>query len=272
MTGMGFAGIATPGSQAWWSPFLVSGDITVVQVCLSPDTDRERDALAWLSQGERSRWERYLPEPARRFALCRAALRALLCNAIGCPNERLSFEESSYGKPYALVDGQPTPISFNVSHSGNRGVIAFGPVGRVGVDVEEIVPKRHLGSLIEAVMGPDEQAELDALQGQARLRQFYRLWTCKEALIKAWGTGFSTDISGFQVPKKIRGGATTGTFRFPRLPAVAWRLEDISGEGFAAALACELPSGPGFSTETGSGTMDSGPMDSQVGDLRAAKA
>ena len=219
----------------------MSGEITVVQVNLSADAAREELSLGWLDVSERSRSERYMPEPRRRFVLCRAALRHALCQDFGCCNQQLSFQEGDYGKPHALIEGRPAPISFSVSHSGNHGLIARARAGWLGVDVEEIVPKRHLNSLIESVMGPDEQTELGELEGGARLRQFFRLWTCKEALIKALGTGFSTDISRFQVPPDIRWGGATALFRFPHLPDVTWKLEDMSGTGFAAALASDLP-------------------------------
>ncbi len=228
----------------------MSGDITVVRVCLRPHPARESDSLAWLDKVERSRSLKFVPGARRRFILCRAALRSILCSSIGCHNHQLSFEENDYGKPLALVDGSPASISFNVSHSGECGLIAFAPGGHLGVDVEEITPRRDLASLIEAVMGSDEQAELNELAGQARIRLFYRLWTCKEALIKALGTGFSTDISRFQVPPNIRRGGVTGRFRFPHLPSVTWALRDIGGEGFAAALAYELP-GPGGYSQPG---------------------
>lgn len=225
----------------WWSPFLVSGHITVTHVDLAPHPQREAIALSWLDNVELARRNNYATDPRRRFVLCRAALRSLLCEELGCRNDQLGFQESEYGKPFALVAGQPAPISFNVSHSGSHGLIACAPHGRLGIDVEEIVPRPHLESLIEAVMAPREQAELALLSGDALLRQFFRLWTCKEALIKALGTGFSTDISGFHVPASLRRGESAGVFRFEHMPAVTWRLEDISGQGFAAALAWELP-------------------------------
>ena len=64
----------------------------------------------------------------------------------------------------------------------------------------------------------------------------------KEALIKALGTGFSTDPSQFQVPVGMRRGDASCTFRFPHLPSIAWGLEEIGNDRFAAALAYELPS------------------------------
>ena len=230
-----------PVADAWWSPFATTAGVTVTHVDLRPDPDREAQAYEWLDEGERVSWRKYLPSPRRRFSLCRAALRAVLCDRLDCRNGQLSFGVAGRGKPFAVVGGAPSPIGFNVSHSGSHGLIALAASGRVGVDVEERVPKPSLDALIEAVMGPEEQAGLDALQGAERLRMFYRLWTFKEALIKALGAGFSTDVSRFQVPPRMRWGGSAGTFRFPHLPSVAWGLEDIGGERFAAALAYELP-------------------------------
>ena len=198
-------------------------------------------AGSWLDSAERLRCESYLPEPRRQFVLCRAALRAMLCQELDCGNDALSFGEGEHGKPFAKVNGRPIALSFSVSHSGSYGLIALAQAGRLGVDVEQIVPKRHLKALIEAVMGPDERRELDAMDEGAKLHQFFRLWTCKEALVKALGTGFSTDVSGFQVPSNIRRGEAVGEFRFPHLPTIAWKLEAFGEAGFAAALASELP-------------------------------
>ena len=232
----------TPDVGAWWSRFTSAAGVVVVHVDLGPDPAREAGAFARLDRDERTAWEKGVPEVRRRFALCRAALRAILCGRLDCRNEQLSFGASRHGKPFAVVQGVRSPASFNVSHSGRHGLIAVASEGRVGVDVEVRTRKRNLDAPIESAMGPEERAELAALRGDERIRQFYRLWTLKEASIKALGTGFSTDPSRFQVPPRMRWGETSGTFRFPHLPSVAWGLREIGNEEFAAALAYELPS------------------------------
>ena len=233
--------MVTPAVASWWSDYVSTAGVRVVHVDLRPDQSRETDAFAWLDREERSDWQKYLPGPRRRFSLCRAALRAILCSRLDCRNEQLSFGTSAYGKPFAMVGGTQSDFSFNVSHSWNHGLIAVADGGRLGIDIEERVPKRNLDGLIEAVMGPEERAELSTLRGVDRLGLFFRIWTFKEAAIKALGTGFSTDISQFQVPLTLRRGNKTASFRFPHLPSVAWGLEDIGSEEFAAALAYELP-------------------------------
>ncbi len=229
-----------PVADAWWRPLVTSSGVDVSHVDLTPDRAREADALALLDASERSAWRRYMPAPRRRFALCRAALRAVLCGRLGCRNEELSFGVSRHGKPFAVVRGERSRAGFNVSHGGDHGLIALGPDVRVGVDLEERRPRRDLDQLIGAVMGPAERGELAALEGADRLRLFYRIWTFKEALTKALGTGLTSDVSGFEVPAPMRRGQRAGTFTFPHLPGLAWGLVDIGGDAFAAALACEL--------------------------------
>ena len=177
--------------------------------------------------------------PRHRFTLCRAALRSVLCRELGCSNEHLAFRTSKHGKPYATVCGRSAPISFNVSHGGAHGLIALAPGGQVGIDVEERVPHRNLHELIEAVFGPNEKHELSAANNRDRLHLFFRLWTMKEALSKAHGMGLSLDVSRFEIPQEMRAGATSGSVRIADMPGTGWRLEDISTDRFAAAVAYE---------------------------------
>lgn len=229
-----------------WRRFHESGDAVVVHVDLRPDADRETEALAWLDAAEHVRRGRFLRDrPRREFTLCRAALRALLCKRLACGNTELCFETSEHGKPLALVDGVPTPADFSVSHSGGHGLIAFVPEGRIGVDVEERSARRDLAGDIKVLFAPEERAALGAAEGDLRIDLFYRLWTLKEALVKATGAGLSLDTAGFEIPPALygnaRGRATHCEFRHPGVPGAAWRLETLGNGRFAAALARELP-------------------------------
>ena len=232
--------MSTSAARCWWSSFRKAGPVTVTHVDLTPDAGSEASSLLWLNEEEQVRCHRYpLPGPRRRFALCRAALRAILCRQLGCGNERLSFASSDHGKPFALVDQEPATVSFNLSHSGKHGLIALVPHGRLGVDVEERVPRGDFDELSEAVFGPHEQSALASVRGRDRIQLFFRLWTIKEALIKALGLGFSLDPSQFEVPQALHQGRMS-MFRFPQLPEVHWRVEYIGNEDFSAAIAHEL--------------------------------
>ena len=227
-------------AERWWRPFRTVDTATVIHVDLTPHARREAAALVWLDEQERARWRRYRHAgPRRRFALCRAALRAMLCAQFDCRNEQLTFGASKYGKPFALVQGIPASSSFNVTHSGQHGLVAFAPAGRLGVDIEERVSRRDIDGLITTVLGPAEQAELALARGYHKLHLFFSLWTIKEALLKALGLGFSLDISQFEIPLDMRRGMKKSIFQFPHLPAINWRLENLGTEHFAAAIAHE---------------------------------
>ena len=205
---------------------------------LSGEHGREERALAWLDESEQQRRDRFLYDaPRRRFTLCRAALRSVLCRELDCRNQHLDFEASKHNKPFATVRGRPAPINFNLSHSGRHGLIAVAAKGQIGVDVEERIPHPKLDELVAAVFGPNEQRELAEVRGQSRVRRFFRLWTMKEALSKAHGMGLSLDVSRFEIPPGMRDGDPSGAFRFADMPDVAWRLHNIGTDRFAAAVA-----------------------------------
>ena len=219
--------------------------VRVIHVNLAPDADREAEAVQWLDPSEKERMGRFrIERPRREFALCRAALRVNLCNLLGCTNERLSFGSGEHGKPFALVDGQSASPGFNVSHSTGHGLIAFAsrarPRKRIGIDAEVRRTGRNFDGIARVVFGAEERAAHAAARGEDKVRLFYRLWSLKEALIKALGTGFSLHPSRFEVPPAMIRETNSGVFRFPHLPADRWRLECLDDVRFAAALAHEV--------------------------------
>lgn len=233
--------------RPWWSSHGRYGDAIVLHVDLAAHEGREQEALACLDEPELSRWNAYLyPGPRRRFALCRVALRSTLAGHLGCRTDQIAFAATEHGKPFALLGGRAAPVSFNISHSGEHGLIAVAPAGRLGVDVEERTARRDLDGLAGTVFGPEERTEFAATPEGRKLHMFFRFWTIKEAIVKAFGTGHTLDVSRIQVPAPMREGARTGTFRFSQMPGVDWRVDDLGNEVFAAALAQEIvPQGGG---------------------------
>ena len=231
-------------ANSWWSPFRDVDDVVVLHVDLTPNTARESEAAAWLSDEERERCSRFLYDgPRRRFALCRAALRAILCDRLGCANGDLAIGAFEFGKPFAALGGEMATVSFNVSHSGDHGLIAYAPDGWLGVDVEERAPRTDLDGLMQVVLSPVDREELASCDEALKTRGFLRLWTIKEALIKAVGLGFAVSLAELEVPAAMRHGVAGGVFSLPQTPGVSWRLEDLGTERFAAAVVHEVIAG-----------------------------
>ena len=210
-------------------------------VDLTSGPEYESALLTWLDPQEHERRQSMYPRPRREFTYCRASLRKILCDHLECHNRQLSFRTSGYGKPFALVDGHPAPVAFNVSHSGMHGLIAIGPNGNIGVDVEDCSRNRdHLDDYIRLIFAPGERAILDSVDADLKLKMFYRLWTLKEALTKATGMGLALDTTGFEIPSAMCLGVNRGVFSFPECPAKSWQLEVIGTGRCPAALAYQL--------------------------------
>ena len=240
-----------PAEAFWVSKFLGLGDVQFYHVDLTPRGGSADKALSWLDEDEHERWQRYVFDRSRRqFALCRSSVRSILCRQLDCRNDQLTFGFAEHGKPFALVAGAPVPISFNVSHSGRHGLVGITSKGRLGVDVEERIPPNDIDGISEFVFGPYEQSDIARATGNDKSHLFFTIWTLKEALIKALGTGFSLNPSRFEIPSAMRDGTGKSLFQFPHLPDVTWKLEDLGNADFAAAFAHELDQPPSGSEES----------------------
>ena len=84
---------------------------------------------------------------------------------------------------------------FNLSHSGDFVMLAISDTP-VGCDIERL----HKAILSHHVFHPQELARLLALpEGDARDHEFLRLWTAKEAFLKAIGTGIDTNAATYNL-------------------------------------------------------------------------
>jgi len=221
-----------------------AGGVSVHGVDLRSDDAVEAHCLALLDQEERARAERFKVErPRREFVITRGALRLLLADRLGSPATALSFATGRHGKPFLVADGEPSSLQFNVSHSAERALVAVSPT-TVGVDIECLERPGDLDLVAKGVFTGAERSALDARSGAERVALFFRLWTVKEALIKARGCGFAYPPVRFEVPQALRTGASHGTFTFPGETVPVWRITDLSEGVYAAALAQAEPKLP----------------------------
>jgi len=146
-----------------------------------------------LSDDEKARADRFHREEDRnRFMVARAILRKILADCLDRADEprgrMLRFGYGAYGKPFLLDDPQ---LRFNVSHSEDLIVIAATRAGDVGVDIEKQRLMKDMDAVVRLVFDDAERAAILGCPPAARPMVFYRIWTRKEALIKAMGAGLS---------------------------------------------------------------------------------
>lgn len=107
--------------------------------------------------------------------------------------EALRIDVTPEGKPY--LRDTPMPVFFNVSHSRDQALIALCRSMEVGVDIEWIDPGVDVQAVAARHFSPGDRARLEEVKAEEeRLRLFYRLWTAREAGLKARGYGCSSYI------------------------------------------------------------------------------
>ena len=165
---------------------LLPGEIHLWRASLARNIDSLAAILSYeeLQRGQRFRCE----EHRRRFCLARAGLRFILAHYLPIAPRQIVFREGPYGKLY--LAGGAMELQFNLSHSRDLALYAVTLDCEIGVDTEWINPDLPVQPLVARFFAPSEQAILD-LPASQQLAAFYRLWTRKEAYLKALGLGLS---------------------------------------------------------------------------------
>ena len=160
--------------------------------------DRLHTVLCPAEQQKAARFYRTADRQASIAA--RGALRVLLSGYTGIPPAELAFGHSENGKPFLDVPqaALPSNISFNISHSGEWVVLAIGRNRCIGVDIEQIRRGPDILAIASRYFSP---GELERIQtAEDRHAAFFRLWSRKEAYIKACGSTLFRELSSFEVP------------------------------------------------------------------------
>ncbi|MEY2984510.1 MAG: 4-phosphopantetheinyl transferase [Cyanobacteriota bacterium] len=147
-----------------------------------------------LTADERAKAQRFCCHPdQQRYRVVRIALRLLLAATLDCAPATIRFNYSANGKP--CLASPSLPWHFNVSHSGNVGLIGIANNRVIGVDLEVIKPKANVVHLAQRFFSPTETRTLRAQTGETQQRTFYQLWTAKEAFLKATGLGIGGGLN-----------------------------------------------------------------------------
>jgi len=238
-----------PFPQHGHAPFprlpLPPDEIHVWTICLDIAGWRDRLAPGWLSDDELLRAERSpFEQERRRFAVCRATLRAILGRYLERPPCELSFGKGPYGKPCLDPERHREPIRFNVSHSDELALVAVSRERELGVDLERVRPLDGIDDIVAQHFAPAERLALSRVPPTTRLATFYGYWTLKEACLKACGVGLSRALADFDVTRAgnhpiylpdIFGAGTERYWTGRRLDPAPGYVAALVGEGRAGA-------------------------------------
>lgn len=245
-------------------PALHHGVVHVFAVALTPREPGDLGAMvATLDKRERERAARFkIAEKREEFIICRASLRRVLAGVINKPQvhkpEQLTFRYGRRGKPYlgaisavGGIESPSTSLQFNVSHTQGIALIAVTPRVPLGVDIETVRAKVTCDKLAERFFSPRESRAILALRGDAQREAFFRVWSRKEAFIKAVGEGVALGLDTFDVSHDV-----------DRAELLAWRC--------AGDWRADFPDTQSISREPGDWSMASLPLgDGVVGAVAA---
>ena len=177
-------------------PRLAEGDVDVWRIDLvrMPGTQLLDDAECARAMRFRRLHDR------RRYIAAHVGMREILARYLQCDPAAVYFEpDGEHGK--MRLPGPSAP-AINLAHSGEIALLCVARMPQVGIDIEHIHPLRDLRDL---VMGNFTRAERARLRAQPEpVAAFYWIWTRKEALLKAVGTGLTVELRGVDVGSATR--------------------------------------------------------------------
>lgn len=151
-----------------------------------------------LTSEDRARHQSFVFEKDRdQFLIARAFVRTTLSRYADIKPEDWQFQVNEFDKPSIVARGSEAKIRFNLSHCAGLLICGVTVGCEIGVDCENSDRRVEIEQLAPRVFSPSEQQYFHSVSASQRKETFFRLWTLKEAYIKARGIGMSLPLQQF---------------------------------------------------------------------------
>lgn len=141
------------------------------------------------------------------FIISRCLLRVLIARLAKLTPYQVKLKYNSYGKPY--LDDPGSKLKFNLSHSNEFCIVAINNLSDVGIDIEWMNKNIDINEIAADHFSNNEVEKLNGFIEEDRILAFYKIWTRKEAFIKAVGRGLSIPLKSFDVSLDDNTGSIT---------------------------------------------------------------
>ncbi len=217
---------------------ITGGQVQLYSFNLDEEAGLLPDMMELLSGDEVARARSFkLPKHGQRFAAARAFLRTVLGGIAGESPDALRFEYGPRGKPALSPENGLPDLRFNLSHSGDRALLAVALGLDLGVDVEMRREGLALSHMSEIAFNQREREWLDGHEPAAREQAFFRMWTLKEAVLKVRGEGLAEGLKKYWVLPGSLGQAQVRDYG-AGTPLQGWVATSFAlGNDFQAAVA-----------------------------------
>lgn len=194
---------------------------------------------ATLAPDEMARADRFRRSRDRdRFIAAHGLLREVLGGYLRTDPAALRFRSGRWGKPELETGSAGGQIQFNVAYADYAVLIGVARGRAIGVDLELVRPTVSALELAERICSARELTVLRALPADARPWGFFRLWTAKEAVLKADGRGLWVDPMRVDVSDVMAAPTVRAQRRIRVEAGPSWAIQPFAlGGAYAAALA-----------------------------------
>ena len=191
---------------------------------------------ALIDDAERARADRFhFAIDRTTFIAAHALTRTMLASHGALPPPAWRFTPGPFGKPAIDPALGHAALRFNLSHTRGMVVCAITANDEIGVDVEALDRPNGGRDIAGRFFCPDETALIDHAPEAEQRHVFFRLWTMKEAVMKATGRGFNLPLDAFSVTLDPPG------VRFHNEPPQPWQFTQQPA-GPRHVLAVAIPS------------------------------
>ena len=145
-----------------------------------------------LSDNEKTKIKKYISKGLRsRHIVSTGLARVLISNYTTYKPNDIIFKYNEFGKPFVSPDSNGNNLFFNLSHSYNYVVYVFTRNMPIGIDVEKVKELADMEGVVDLCFSESEKKWFSKVSSDKKEEIFYKIWTAKEAYIKAIGKGFS---------------------------------------------------------------------------------
>lgn len=153
-----------------------------------------------LNEYEKNKARRFhFEKHQKRFIIARSSLKKILSLYLSISPQEIEFIYNDYGKPKLIDKINKLALQFNVSHSKNMAIYGITCHYLIGVDIEYIRPMPEAENLAKRFFSDKEYEQMRPLPSEEKSKEFFKLWTAKEAYLKAIGQGISGGLEKVEI-------------------------------------------------------------------------
>ncbi len=193
-----FPFIPDQGTLVTSSMFLTKTEIHLWKICLNRFPPIQ--LLSWLDPTEQQRAQQLKSGTLyHRYVTAHAAMRDILSKYLGGTPADINFIQPPNQKPSIDSTQNQIDLEFSLSHSHETAILALSRSLVIGVDIEHIRNILDIAQLAKRFFTLSEYKIILGSPPDKQLSLFFKIWTAKEAFLKAKGLGISNHLAQFSV-------------------------------------------------------------------------